>query len=322
MIDLKLTDGCTFVTHANCSDGKTCALIAKEYADANGLKINIVFAKYGNEQLIIDKIPAGGDVVFSDFTLSLDGMNTLEEKCNIIAVLDHHKTAEAVLAGKEYATFDMHKCGAALTYEWLHPDEEFTPLMIQYVCDRDLWTWEYELSKPFGEGYSTMTFDYIVENYNLSDILDNHTSRYMDFIHDVIDKGRILLERMEGKVTSIVNRTKDSDVVSFIVDGVERKMWCVNNSEYISEVGNQLSTKMRSDNLVYNASAQYFITDTDIVFSLRSVEDVDISIIAKAFGGGGHAHAAGLSFNLKTFTMNGGFNKLFIDKVIDNKHNK
>jgi oligoribonuclease NrnB/cAMP/cGMP phosphodiesterase (DHH superfamily) len=59
----------------------------------------------------------------------------------------------------------------------------------------------------------------------------------------------------------------------------------------ISEIGNTLA-------LTYPCVAMWFETETgEIVYSLRSSAEnpdhVDVSVIAKCFGGGGHKHAAG-----------------------------
>jgi len=298
------------ITHANCSDGTTCALLAKDYCNDRGVDLKIIFAKYGNEESIINDIPANSNVVFADFTMSLESMNRVEELTNSLVVLDHHKTAEAVLKNKNYAIFNMDKCGAMLIHDWLYGLDKCTPKLVDYVCDRDLWKFEYSNTQPFSAGYRT---------YKVSDLLKEPGKilRGLEFTNKCISIGEVLTNAQVSKTTSIVGRTQDSDIVTFITSYGKHRAWCINNSEYISETGNELAKKQREDGLVYNTSAQYFITNTDIVFSLRSVEDVDVSIIAKSFGGGGHKAASGLSIPLSTFIAKDGFKKLLIDKVID-----
>jgi len=298
------------VTHANCSDGTTCALLAKEYNHLNkGKDLKIIFAKYGNEEVIINDIPVGSNVLFTDFTMSLDSMNRVEELSNSLVVLDHHKTAEEVLKDKEYAIFDMDKCGTMLTHDWLYGVNSEPSKIVKYVCDRDLWKFEYEDTNAFAAGYRT---------YKVEDLLKMptkviHSDR---FLNDCVEKGEHLIEAQVSKTSNIVGRTQDSDAVIFETETGKHKMWCINNSEYISETGNELAMKMRDDNLVYNMSAQYFITDKEIVFSFRGVEDADVGAIAKSFSGGGHRLAAGMSIPLTTFIKNDGFKKMLIDKKL------
>jgi nanoRNase/pAp phosphatase (c-di-AMP/oligoRNAs hydrolase) len=66
----------------------------------------------------------------------------------------------------------------------------------------------------------------------------------------------------------------------------------INVTHMISELGNKLAEK-------HPFAALYFDTgDGKRVFSLRSVEGgVDVSEIAKQYGGGGHPHAAGFTVN-------------------------
>jgi len=298
------------VTHANCSDGITCALLAKEYNNSKSRDLKIIFAKYGNENHIIDSIPNGSDVLFTDFTMSLEGMCSVEIKAKSIVVLDHHKTAEAVLKDKPYAIFNMDKCGAVLTHEWLYGANTDIPKMVQYICDRDLWKFKHQETKEFSAGFKT---------YKAKELLDmpEKVLRGMSFTNECIKKGSVLIDSQITKTESITTRTNDSQTITFITPEGKHRMWCINNSEYISETGNELSLKQRDDGLVYNASVQYFITDTDIVFSFRSVEDVDVSAIATAFSGGGHPKAAGMSIPLEKFIFKDGFKKLLIDKVLD-----
>ena len=81
-----------------------------------------------------------------------------------------------------------------------------------------------------------------------------------------------------------------------MIDGV--LVSCVNSTHLISEIGNKLAE-------TNPYSAQYFFTETDIVFSLRSIGTVyDVSKICKRFGGGGHVNAAGFSIPLSVFDCN------------------
>ena len=80
----------------------------------------------------------------------------LSKLANSFHIYDHHKTAQAVLNGLDFATFDMNRSGAGLAWDYLfgkdapkeHPDGRGNiliyesvprPWFINYVEDRDLW---------------------------------------------------------------------------------------------------------------------------------------------------------------------------------------
>ena len=59
-----------------------------------------------------------------------------------LALVDGEHYPEVVretLAGLPYAYFDQNKSGAVLAWEWAH--ENAAPWLLQYIQDKDLWTW-------------------------------------------------------------------------------------------------------------------------------------------------------------------------------------
>jgi oligoribonuclease NrnB/cAMP/cGMP phosphodiesterase (DHH superfamily) len=66
---------------------------------------------------------------------------------------------------------------------------------------------------------------------------------------------------------------------------------CINLTENISEYNSLILDTY----FAIPFSASYFIKEGKKIYSLRSRGDFDVSVIAKAFGGGGHKNAAGFS---------------------------
>ena len=63
---------------------------------------------------------AGKDVIMLDYSLRTRELNDrLNRGAKSLRILDHHRTAEVVLAGAGYATFDMSRSGAGLAWDYL-----------------------------------------------------------------------------------------------------------------------------------------------------------------------------------------------------------
>ena len=72
-----------------------------------------------------------------------------------LLVLDHHITAEKALAGLPYAYFDLKKSGAVLAWEWAH--DHPVPWILEYIQDKDLWTWALPLSREINAAIAEVT---------------------------------------------------------------------------------------------------------------------------------------------------------------------
>ena len=140
------------IYHDNCDDGFAAAFaVWKRFGDA----VKYVACNYGNDAPDV----TGKDVLIVDFSFKKDVMEALAAKARRIVVLDHHKTAQAELAGfthlnciggpfeKRYADklvggigvhFNMDKSGCRLAWEYCFGNKQM-PDWFAAVEDRDLW---------------------------------------------------------------------------------------------------------------------------------------------------------------------------------------
>src|SRR5208282_3382072 len=142
--------------HNQCPDGFAAAWVAKrKYPDAE-----LVPLDHGLNQQQLDAIyikAQNQDVLMLDYSLRTRELNDgLYSLAKSFRILDHHKTAEAVLAGASYATFDMNRSGAGLAWDYLFGEDSDRigvnlctgkvglprPWFIDYVEARDLWRWD------------------------------------------------------------------------------------------------------------------------------------------------------------------------------------
>jgi oligoribonuclease NrnB/cAMP/cGMP phosphodiesterase (DHH superfamily) len=254
------------IFHGNCSDGFGAAYSAwkllgdrAEYFSAN----------------FFDPPPdvKGKNVVILDFSYSREIIKKMIAESNSLLILDHHKTAAAELCDIDCAHFDMNHSGAMLSWKFFHPGKE-APRLIKFIEDRDLWRWELPYSKEFSAAFDMVKFDF--EEFDK--FLDDSE------VDDAIKRGSYIL-------------AYSKTVISRVAKGaVERKLegksvLVVNSSHWMSEIGNALAIKCDLAVVWY-----YDHRHKQIKVSLRAHhEDIDVSVIAQRFGGGGHKLAAGFS---------------------------
>ena len=271
--------------HYPCQDGLTSGWIVNYYHKSNNKLIDLYPIKHGvpyDYSRLENK-----KVIFCDFAPSLEILNELEKICSEIKILDHHITAKDALMDKSYAIFDMDKSGAGLTWEYFYPDTP-VPLFVEMVQDRDLWKWSIQNSKDFTAGLFTLCDGLDPSNFN--DLF-----QLFDDIYISEDKFNFCMNL--GQVINKANNQKAKTIAESACKRINKFIgWnvCIVNCsvEYASEVGNILSSMNSIDFAVMwsynNVNESYYV-------SLRSCDKIDVSKIAKAYGGGGHINASGMS---------------------------
>jgi oligoribonuclease NrnB/cAMP/cGMP phosphodiesterase (DHH superfamily) len=257
------------IYHKSCADGFGAALAVKVYFDQYDKECDFLSAHYGDEAPDV----TGLNVVIVDFSYPRETLIKMNEQAESIVVLDHHKTAQANLEGLDFCIFDMGRSGAMMAWEHFHKLGE-TPELIRYIQDRDLWQWQLESSKELSSGLQLLPFDFdLWQHY-----LDN------DNLYELKLKGKTVLEYQEQQVKRALAPEKIR-MVTLLGHSVP----IVNSTTLISEICGALAED-------HPFAISYFDTPKERVYSLRSRGDgEDVSAIAKTFGGGGHAAAAGFS---------------------------
>ena len=118
--------------HEACPDGFCAAwLIHQKWPDAQYVPM-----QYGKEPPDV----TGKDVIVADFSFSRAKLLEMKEKAKGLLLLDHHATAETDLKDLGFCVFDMKRSGAMIVWDHLFGGE--APPIVQYVQDRDLWSWK------------------------------------------------------------------------------------------------------------------------------------------------------------------------------------
>lgn len=255
------------IYHSDCVDGFGAAYSAWR---ALGDRAVYVPAKYGQSPPDV----TGKNVLIVDFSYSRDILLQMRERARSILVLDHHKSAMEDLEGLDFVQFDMTCSGAMLSWALFHPDEN-PPQFIRYIQDRDLWQWRLPSSREFSAGMSLIphTFEaYIVCEHEYA-------------VQQVINRGSTVLSYIDRQVEWLCKRAANRrlKVAPHLRCGV------LNSPVWQSELGAKICEDF-DVGIVWNLDHKWKV-------SMRSRSGVDISGIARLFGGGGHAQAAGFSLS-------------------------
>ncbi len=218
-------------------------------------------------------IPAGSDVYILDFAYPRAEIEAMRKRASSLRVIDHHRTAEEELRGLDYAIFDNQKSGAVLSWEFFHPGQP-VPEILQYVMDRDLWLHQLPRSREVFAGLSSYPMDFAVWS-----ALDPAT---------LAEEGTILLRYQRELVALVCSSVRMETLAGYRVP-------VVNAPLLGSEVGEEMLKRYPDAPFV----ALYFDRgDGKRQWSLRSREDFDVAVVARAFQNGGHRQAAGFESDI------------------------
>ena len=286
--------------HSADFDGKCAGAIVKlAYHDCELIGID-----YGNP--FPWEVVGDGELVFMvDFTIQPhEEMWRLRERCTAISKLegrertflvwiDHHKTA---LEWAAAADFDcpglrlIDKAGCELTWLYLHgtgpaclPMPEAVALLGRY----DVWDHKDERVLPFQYGMQLLNPD--AKDVAVWQSLFDGTTN----IAEVVNKG-LIIQQHKDQSHAGVNRMAGFDLEW------EGLHWTVINGPYRGSMVH----KSRFDPQKHDAMLGFYWTGNQWMFSLTTNKpDVDISIIAKKHGGGGHKGAAGFQSAVLPFVL-------------------
>tara|TARA_Y100000034_G_scaffold103615_1_gene129402 strand:- start:865 stop:1794 length:930 start_codon:yes stop_codon:yes gene_type:complete len=252
------------IYHADCSDGFGAAYAAWKLL---GNRAEYYACKHGSPPPDV----SGKVVAILDFSFDNTTTKKMIEDSEGLIVIDHHKSAIVELHDISNTHFDMTKSGAMLSWEFFHPGKE-PPKFIRYIQDRDLWKWELEYSKEFSAAFDMVPFDFEeFEKFEDDSVFDDAAKRGSY----ILAYSKTVIKKVCEKASS--RKYNDLDVL------------VVNSSHWMSEIGARLSPDCDFAIIWY-----YDHEDLNIKVSLRSFHEyVDVSEIAKRFGGGGHKKAAG-----------------------------
>jgi oligoribonuclease NrnB/cAMP/cGMP phosphodiesterase (DHH superfamily) len=268
--------------HKNCPDGLGAALAASMSSNPPDLYIPVTH--HEELSLSLEEL----DVIIADFCYPRDQLLKLKSTARSLVVLDHHKTAEADCKGLDFCIFDMNRSGAGLAWDYFHPNTP-RPLLIDLIEYRDL---GHYWNNKVHEG----KFLYIKELLSYVDSFDKNIQVWYNLLqrlehptllNECIIEGQAILRYQKSQIEYLAKSYHYVDLF-----GVRYP--AVNTSTYQSDVANHLAERHGGVGATY-----HILSNGMVKFSLRSSPSkfVDVSEIAKQFGGGGHSMASGFTLS-------------------------
>ncbi len=268
------------IYHGNCADGFGAAWVVRK---ALGPDVEFHAARYGDPAPDV----TGKSVIIVDFSYKYDVLVALADKAVSVLVIDHHKTAMVDLVdvppaelhyeahqknstGKLHALFDMNQSGASLTWDFFFPRHQ-RPDLINHIADRDLWQFKLPGTR---------------------EIMADLFSYPQDFATwDRLFADDINAMRLDGEA---INR-QNQKTVADLVRTTNRRMLIGGHDVPVANLPYMFASDagaLMAEGELFAGS--YFDTPDGRNFSLRSTDaGMDVSELAKQYGGGGHRNAAG-----------------------------
>lgn len=251
--------------HYNCLDGFSAAWAAwKKF----GKRAEYVGVRHQEEppRGLRDK-----EIYLLDFSYPLPVLRHLMKENARVTAIDHHISAkEAILQTDDYS-YALKNSGAVLSWRYFHKDKP--PLLLRYVEDFDLWRFGMPHTREVSAALEVAPKNFRSWSRITADFEDPlRRKKYFE-------KGKIILEYQKILTRSLV---KKADQVRFL----GRRARAVNSSLLTSQIGHALYTEFEPLAIIWHERGG------KLTVSLRSDGSVDVSRIAKRFGGGGHKEAA------------------------------
>ncbi|MGL4693647.1 MAG: DHHA1 domain-containing protein [Stenotrophomonas maltophilia] len=294
------------IYHANCADGFTAAWAVRQAMDAD-----FHAGVHGEAPPDV----AGRDVILVDFSYPRAQLVDMAQVARSILVLDHHKSAGAelrsgevkvgtigqaglkaarivrldnlpdareawlhyeetatVLDGVVCAFFDMDRSGAGIAWDFFHPGKA-RPALIDHVEDRDLWRFALHGTREIQS--ALFSYPYRFEVWD---------ELMQAPVFELYQQGLCIERKHHKDVAELVAVAKRQMVIGHYEVPVASLPYTL-----ASDAGHLMAQGQPF-------AACYYDKAGGRVFSLRSADDgVDVSEVAKLYGGGGHARAAGFT---------------------------
>lgn len=265
--------------HAGCPDGFGAAwAVWRAWGDG----ARYVPRGHGPEQR--RDLHPGELVAFTDIAPDNEYLRDLAESAAQVLVLDHHLSAceryqsdpslENVMRDHGHrVVFDLGRSGAVLAWRAFHPDAPPPPLL-EYVQDQDLWNWALPRSAEVNAAIGAHERDF--------ETWERLAARSPE---DLAKEGEPILRAQRAEVDRLLQQVHPVSVA-------EHRVEAVNAQNHRSHIGHVLAKRAAYGHPI---GVVYRIQGRQVDASIYSIGDVDVSVLAGRYGGGGHRNASGFS---------------------------
>ena len=318
LLELNVADRAVVYYHQNCMDGSCSASLMSQVLEQKKMQhITYIPVNY-NKEFPMDTVDELALCFMVDFSAPVEVLEEIEQKSQGLLIIDHHQSAvEAILKYQETATpkfgyilAGTKHSGASLIHEVLIKQLRLvgntTPMerIVDHCCNHDTWRHNGVITDP-SYGFVTAVYAACEDSDK-----DQASKNMLDFLNIFFraayaaDDNAHVFQQIEGysNIGIQMLKFKILEAQSYVKTG---KHAYLQQDERIYQF---LAVKApyRTTSMV-GTTGYLLFPDTnfvaiyedkpdseDYVISLRSRKGgVDVSAVAKFYGGGGHASAAG-----------------------------
>jgi nanoRNase/pAp phosphatase (c-di-AMP/oligoRNAs hydrolase) len=209
-------------------------------------------------------------------------------------ILDHHESTIHDLSGIDGCFFDKTKSGVGMVHAYFGRNEFDLDMFMQYIQDRDLWTFKLYNTKAF------TAFFYKSINFNFY-AYDMFTEN--KFVTRAIELGEKMLKEDDKKLQAYCNQSQLVKIPSKLESPTYYTVRICECEEFdlVSDLGHRMALMKDNDFAIVWRRDRVQV----IKCSVRSLDDMDVSEFAKRYNGGGHKNAS-------AFMWEGPIEKLFV----------
>ncbi|MCO5822887.1 DHHA1 domain-containing protein [Clostridioides difficile] len=275
------------ITH-NDLDGVGCYIIANyilhEQIDAN-------YCNYKNVNDVVletlEKHDKYEKIFITDISVNEEVANKLDKIKDKVQLLDHHPTA-LFLNNYDWANVEIEcskgkTCGTQMLFDYLEKDynnlsEPTLKYFIELVRRYDTWEWKDKYNDLDAKHLNDLMYIIGIEDF----IIDMLTK----IDEDIYLFDKLSLKLLEIKQKEIDRYVDEKDKTIMVKEILGYNAGIVFAENHISELGNRLNE--------LHPELDFIIIINREIISYRTIKDnINLSEIAKVFGGGGHPKASG-----------------------------
>ena len=267
--------------------------------DVKGRTVYLVDFSY-KRQVIKDMIQKGGAaniVIIDHHKTAIEDLQDLDDELYDEALISQAEKGDG--GEQDYESqlelvFDLEMSGATLAWKyWNHVWETYylhRPVLLGHVEDRDLWKFRLPMTREiqanvFSYEYTFANWDKLMLETNVLTLAEGGAAIERKHHKDIAELVKVCQRFIAFSPVQMSFFTKlftDADIHVPIA-----------SLPYtLTSDAGHLMAKQHMDGKAF--AMCYWDTAEHRIFSLRSTEEgMDVSNIAKAYGGGGHKHAAG-----------------------------
>lgn len=253
------------IYHGNCADGFGAAWVFSRHS---GQDFDFHAGIYQDAPPDID----GRDVYLADFSYKRPIMESIIDRAKSVTLIDHHKTALDDLApimNRMRCHCGLDHSGAMLAWQFFKEGEP--PQLLKHIEDRDLWRFALPHTREIQANVFSHPYEF--------DVWDRLMAAPVD---QLVSEGRAIERKHFKDIAELVGVFKHRRMIGGYNVPVTNLPYTLT-----SDAGHLMADREPF-------AACYWDTPDGRVYSLRSTDaGVDVSEIAKQYGGGGHRNASG-----------------------------